>query len=593
MLSGFKRMAGISFFTIVFLFSIKAEAQIKNVPRRDILTTNQSVRILNSADFRKTTLYTTRVQLYGAKFTNPSKSFSMTDGTSMNVNFIKNPNFANQPNSVTPTLYHGPVHGASVNVPVQAVTESNQDWVCDAYNVVDRANSINFEVTDNNQQIPYIYPGAVFTFDNFMNGSLQPPSGERNPITLFTDHSTSNNLVQVSNPNQGNVQNAISGMVNHFIGSGNISTNYKYYESNNMADWTIKVNGGTGNFGGQINTAFNTTDRRHHRYITIDVTKQLYSVITNPPSDGFYSKTNSTEATPNLMVVGSVGYGVRLLVNMELTFASNADAVAFQNKFSYLSYSTTLDLNYLQSHALDIANISSYEIGGPNSGTVFVNSNNIQSNINSILASVNNQNAKPVSYQLYDMAWDIIGATASTCFFNYANCMVAPPPPPSNPVLTSGSLTITCGDDGKNHSSTTWIDVFSPQNKVSLHYDDWYSPTLGLAGKTWPANATETLQFATSNFNGSLHLNDFKGTWRITLMITSGAYVRDDVKNFSLTLTLNYKQINGQNTPYSLTWHNLNLSTGFSNSNSNTLNLPFNYFNGQFIALPSYSSTSN
>ena len=233
---------------LMFLFYCHAEAQVKAVPRSFILNANQSIHVMNNVDFRKTSLYATRLQLYRATFNDPTKAFSMTDGTSMNVSFIKNPNFANQPNSVTNTLYQGPVHGVPVNVPVQAVTESNQGWVCYGYRVVDRASSVNFNVTDYTQQMPYIYPGAVFTFDNFMNGSLQPPSGARNPITLFTDHATSNNLVQVSNPNQSTVQNAVSGMVNHFIGSGNISTNYKYYESNNMADWAIKVNAGTGNY---------------------------------------------------------------------------------------------------------------------------------------------------------------------------------------------------------------------------------------------------------------------------------------------------------------------------------------------------------
>ncbi len=438
------------------------------------------------------------------------------------------------------------------------------------------------------QMSQHIFPGAIFTFDNFIDGSYQPPSGTRNAIMLGTDHATSSNFVSVANPTPANIQNAVQNTINHFTGAGNPQTSYKYFESNNMADWTAKVNtGGTAN-GTNLNTAFNTTDRTHHRFITIDVTRQLYSIFTNPPDNGFYGVTNSTEATPNLIVVGSVNYGARLLVNLELTFATNADATAFKNKMAFERYTSNFDMSYLQSHTSEITGISAYQIGGTHSGTVFINKSNLQSDINNVLSGVNNQNAKPVSFELYDMAWDVIGAWTQTGNFSYVNRMPALPPPPANPVLTSGGMSVTCGSDGKNHSSCIWISLMTPQNKEPLHYQD----ALGsrMTGIAWPANATVTLPFPAFPCNcGPFHFSDFTDTWRVTLQLESGPVNSDDIKNFSFTLTLNYKEVNGQNTSSpSVTWHNLNLSASFGMGISSTLNLPFKYSNGQFIALPSY-----
>lgn len=579
-----KRVTGIAVFLVVILVSFNAKAQVRSIPRAAMVKASQNTlpRVLNIKAFKSTALYAKRVRLYRATFNNPSKSFSMADGTSMNINLLKNPSFASQGNYASTVLTMGHLNGHVV--PINAASESNVGWADEMpYRGYSKGGSINFQVTDDDakQMSQHIFPGAVFTFNNFMNGSYQPPSGTRNPIMLGTDHATSSNFVSVSNPTPGNVQNAVHNMVSHFNGSGNSQTNYKYYESNNMADWTTKVNvGGTAN-GTNLNTAFNTTDRTHHRFITIDVTRQLYSIFTNPPDNGFYDATNSTEATPNLMVVGSVNYGVRLLVNLELTFTNNASATAFKNKLAFESYTGNFDMNYLQSHASEITSISAYEVGGNHSGTVFINKSSLQSSINSVLSRVNNQNAKPINFELYDMAWDLIGAAARTGNFSYANRM------PAVPVLSSATVTITSGNDGKNANTDFYFLVDKASNtnyqnvrdSAFLRFDSPDNDN-GHTNTPWPKYISVTYQLQI--IGRAPVLADFQdGKSRaLTLgFIYGGLDVFHDNINCNISLSLTFivpGQSNSSQT-FTLNWPNLRYSNNISHPP-----LYFGYQNGTF-----------
>ncbi len=159
-------------------------------------------------------------------------------------------------------------------------------------------------------------------------------------------------------------------MYSRFSGSsGNGSTTEQLYESYNTSDWTLKVTAGGSGYGASFNNVFNATNQSQHRYLTIDAEKTLYTIYTTPPANGFFTDA-SVEATPNLMVVGAVTYGVRILANLEITFNSSSDANDFNAKYDGESYKGNFDLNYLQNNSSLQTNINGYVIGGPNAGIV-------------------------------------------------------------------------------------------------------------------------------------------------------------------------------------------------------------------------------
>lgn len=613
--AGFKKTAITSCCIACLLLSMTIEAQVHTSTSKFGVTTTTTTTTVNPMilkaamaphamrykDFKKSDLYGKRLRLYSATFHNPSKSFTMADGTSMSINFIKKPSFSNNTATVTPSFTSGPVHNASSIGPAYYAIESDQGWVSNSCNARIRSTSVDFAVTDGDSQVNHIYPGAIYTFDSYMNGSYQTPSASsRNTITLATDNSNAqNNFVQVAHPDASNVESAVANMVNHFSGTGGVTTTYRFFESNNMADWTIKANAGGSNNSSNLlnNSFFKTSDRRHHRYITIDVTKRLFTIFTNLPNNGFYSVTNSTEATPNLMVVGSVDYGVHVLVTMELTFPNQAASDEFKNKLGLLQYSGSFDMNYLQSHASEITRIAGYEIGGTHNGNVSINKYGIQSNINNILSGATVHNAKPVSYRLYDMAYDIIGANASTGLFKYVNAT-------PHPVLMSASVSINCGGDGKNTETHYYYSLFQTNGSAVASYantgghSEWQKNTkyhvnsLSVGqnqGISEFVNGVCDIRMIIAKPGTEPHNNPHFYTDPISnaltgicraLLQTVTSLSKDDIHPFDLTLTLGFSKPGQSGIQYhNITWNNLSIST----KDNPMLNLHFKYSNGTFI----------
>lgn len=612
--AGLKKTAFTSFCMACLLLSLTTQAQVHTTSRLGVTTTTTTTTTVDPAilkaamtphassfaSFKNSRLYAQRQKFYRSTYNNPSKSFTMSDGTSMSISLIKNPSFINNATSVSPSL-SAAAGGASG--PSYYAIEPDQGWVDNNYNAQIHSTSVDFGATDYSFQVSHIFPGAIYTFDSYMDGSFQTPSpSTRNPITLGTDNPNSqNNFILVPHPAVNTIHNAIGLMAYHFPAVSNLVTSYKYFESNNMADWSLKVNAGGSNSGSSLinNDFFNTTDRRHHRYITIDVTKKLFNVFTNPPDNGFYSSSNSAEGTPNLVVIGSVNYGIRLLVTMELTFPNAEESQDFQNHLGLLQYSDNFDINYLQNHSYEITKITGYELGGNHAGNVSINQNGIQSSINNILNSVTAQNAYPISYRLYDMAWDVIGSSASTGMFRYVTST-------PNPILLSATVSINCGSDGKNKETHYYYSMSPVNGQVVASYantaenSEWKNNTSYHANGLNVSQNQSISEFAngTCNFRmviakpGTEPANFFQD------MITSsasglsqdiittmknlvGVFSKDDIHPFSLTLTLSFNKP-GQvgNSNYNITWNNQSIST----RDNPMIDLQFKYANGTFIS---------
>ena len=91
------------------------------------------------------------------------------------------------------------------------------------------------------------------------------------------------------------------------------------FESNNSAELNMQISGGASGFGVSFSDAFKTGNTSHSVCLTIDARKSLFSIGVLPPDNGFFTDS-SVEATPNLMVVSNVSYGVRVLGNLNISF---------------------------------------------------------------------------------------------------------------------------------------------------------------------------------------------------------------------------------------------------------------------------------
>lgn len=392
----------------------------------------------NMREFKTTPQYTARQASYAVNFTGPRKDFAFGDGSKLHISFVKSQD-GGQSDHITP-------------VDSKPSTQKGDDWACATSSMTIDASTTNFGVSDFQKQAANIYPGAIYTFDHLMDGSFLPQPGARNPIIISTDNHNMNgdSWVQIDNPTVYHIRNGVATLFSRFSDKGgNGASPMQLYESYNTADWTLKLNAGGSAWGASLNNSFQNSDKSQHRYLTIDVTKTLFTISTCPPDKGFFVNPADEKASPNMLFISTVAYGVRILANLEVTFTSAAAADEFNAKYSAGLYSANFDASYLQNNSSIETKINAYIIGGPNEGIITLDRDKLISSLNSILAGANYQNAQPISYTLCDMAGDIIGSQSATDQFTYRSCVPANNPP----VLQSVIANVQCGDDGKDNDT--------------------------------------------------------------------------------------------------------------------------------------------
>jgi hypothetical protein len=511
------------------------------------------------ASFKNSALYRQRQIKYQRSFQNTTHTFNMDDGSKLTITFQKSPEYAGTPNSInTHTSPAAPVHGQS--------NQSDPDWACSTQNVQVTAQTTDFNVANYSLQMPHIYPGAIYTYGSYISGAFQTPSAPRNPITIFTDNYnvSGDNSVVISNPNQASIQNAVAQLYNRLPAniSANGSTTYSYYESYNTAGLALKLSAGGSGYGFKFSDNFGENQSSHSQYITIDVKKELYAISTLPPQNGYYADA-STESTPDLMVIGNVTYGVRILANLTITFSSDSLADTFNASYSG-AWSAQAAMNFLQSHSDCITNINAYEIGGPNVGSVQIDKDHLLSSINNILSQANYRNAQPISYQFYDMAGDVIGSYSATDQFPEQSCV---PSGANTPVLTSATVSINCGGDCKDDDTHYEFDLYNSSGTLVASYRNNSNNT------KWPDNSANQSGDNLHVYPGH-KLSEFQSNGaKFKLTIYPNGHDEVDMTMIKLNLTFNAP---GGSSPQNVsgTWNGVDLS-----QDNTSANLLFYYAN--------------
>src|ERR1019366_3502039 len=168
----------------------------------------------------------------------------------------------------------------------------------------------------------HIYPGAIFTFNDFYGGQYKEQAGKRNPMSLYTDNPNikGSSGVEINDPSIISCHDAIATIYRRFTGpAANEATSFDALESSNSADLNMQISGGASAYGVSFSDAFTTSNSSTSIALTIDARKSVYSISALPPDGGFFSDP-SVEHIPNLMVVSNVSYGVRVLANLTVTF---------------------------------------------------------------------------------------------------------------------------------------------------------------------------------------------------------------------------------------------------------------------------------
>lgn len=496
-----------------------------------------------------------RKTTYAKAWTDPVKQVAYGGKNTLTFKMVRNPSTAN-----------GATHfRKSAHTTKKGPCPGHADWVCSTQDVQLTATSTSFMNNDYSNANSHIYPGAIFTFNDFYGGQYKEQAGKRNPMSLYTDNPNirGSSGVAINDPNIISCHDAIATIYRRFTGpAANEATSFDALQSSNSADLNMQISGGASAYGLSFSDAFSSSNSSTSISVTIDARKSVYSISALPPDNGYFADAN-VEHTPNLMVVSNVSYGVRVLANLTITFTSSSEANDFKAAYSGCGFSANVAFDYLNKHSSTSSAIHGYVVGGAgNTGIMTFDPKTLLRGINDVLNGVTYDNARPIGYQFQDMAGDIIGAESATDKFTTVTCA----PATTNPRVTDIRVEFLSGQDGKDYDTNLNIYLYppnfiNPPNQDAIfgaiygYQSQGHSSAFG-GGQTSevfmiPGNGVGGGQVLTRNdfikFNGGhIRMNIYPNgndTWDITTMrlffnFEDGSSIEVDKSNFVVSQTV-------------------------------------------------------
>jgi len=407
---------------------------------------------LNMNEYRKSPKYAARKAKLGSSAPGPTtKTVPFQDGTKLTITL----------DTKAPT---SGVTGPVTKKVGKEKKESSGGYDCTTTTVNLTATSTNFLNNDYAGTTANIYPGACYTYANLTNGSWKETTGARNSLQITTDNPNvrDSSYQNVQNPNVGTLQTAVAKLYSRLPkGGGEESLTYQVSEATNSAVYNLQIGAAASGFGVDLSNVYSTGNQSNHVHVTIDATKVLFSISTSPPDSGFF-KDPKIEATPYLSYISNVNYGVRVLANADITFASQEEADQFKGSYSGFGVSVSLNVDYGTSSKNTTATINGYMIGGPGNQLVAYSLADLKKQIEKAFAGATFQNARPISYEVCDMAGDQINTYSATDNFNVRNCIPAAAGPPEIDNIT---LTFTQGSQGRSGNTFYTVALMPGMNQ--------------------------------------------------------------------------------------------------------------------------------
>jgi hypothetical protein len=278
---------------------------------------------------------------------------------------------------------------------------------------------------DYSGQMEGIYPGAVYSIQNFMKGGWNAVNTGRNPITLVaTVQNTGSDspTVRIETPNYASISSARNILFNRFTTEdkkiGSESFQYRLYEISNEAELTLKIGASGYGFGAKASGLFTSSDKKTHRYLLIDAVKSMFSIGVMPEEAGLL-----VNPTDEMVYISKVTYGARIIAVAEIETYSSGMDVKFTAGADYLVAGGDFSLDYISRQFGSATKINFYVVGGASDKVSSVYSfDELKSRCNEILTTLNYHTSKPISYHLKNMQNNLVKKYSATDYFLSQSC---------------------------------------------------------------------------------------------------------------------------------------------------------------------------
>ncbi len=402
-----------------------------------------------------------------------SQNWTLQDGTKVTSKFTIEKNIAVVP--LDPSAQERKIKVEDRN----AQAASDDSWDCVTKETRITLSNSDYLTVDNLAQSANIYPGAIYRFSNYVNGSWLAETGDRNPITLSTPtrRVEGESYVIVDQPDKNTIRAGVNTLTNRFPNDpadlSNGAFKMEATEVLSLADANLKLGASGYGFGASASYLFNFTTSEKKKFFLVDCTQELFILDTEVPSGGFFASPRPLAS--DMMYVGSVTYGVRVLASIETVISSSEISHKFDAAYDGLVAGGSVSLDAYMRELGSNTTVKMYVIGGPQQGVypAFNQAELIQV-IQGIFQHGTYASAQPIKYNFRNMKGELVISQSLTDYFISRSCTPKEPVESKPDRIYSTKLwRVSRGEDDDDWEiyGQIWTQVFDAQgNEIGSQY---------------------------------------------------------------------------------------------------------------------------
>lgn len=393
--------------TFLFMYAQQTKAQVKIDRTIQSKKLNSNIKVMN----------------YGALFTPITKTETVNGVKVTNRFYVDNAKTTTN-SKIEPGVPTRKTQG-------KATTSKNNGWECQTQNIKVKLEDDSFMSTYNMAQSINIYPGAVYTFENFYKGSFKPEKAARNPIYVYTSLVTTGDIFEsVEDPNAQDglsIKNAVNKLkLRSKLSKANQGFKMKIYECNSSAEMAMAIGAYAQGYGAKLKFDWGSSKKKEDRYFLLDATQELFSLSANVPEEGVFQNPEDAKQT-GLMFLDNVVYGMRVLVSVKTSISADQNNLSLDASYSGFGFGAGVGIEDLQKIMNETTEVKVYVVGGENSGFVTTDKYQLQNTINDAFKKLNNETAVPIYFTFRNMNNEVVRTESATDSFPVQQCIPIPP----------------------------------------------------------------------------------------------------------------------------------------------------------------------
>lgn len=209
------------------------------------------------------------------------------------------------------------------------------------------------DVLSLNPQDDVVYPGAVFNYESFQDGTYQPIIGDRKPITFSTSLSGGGgpHKKTIEEPSLSAVREGIREILNPYDGATVAIMDFRGKEIYSKEHFALSIGGNLSSSNFDLSAKFDFSNTAIKSRYLIEFTQEYYSIDLDIPPAGmgnwFEKPLDNEEQLGNYspVFVSSIRYGRKAFILIESETLSREQVAGLETSFGVFKTDVEIDVN--------------------------------------------------------------------------------------------------------------------------------------------------------------------------------------------------------------------------------------------------------